>query len=108
MLWIEDSPGTGLLTLIMQSKSSFSYLPNNILLTNLQNLYLVVVCDNCSLLANIYHSTLFSPLFDTAVTMPRSLTLLSLFVPHEISLSKVNETAVIHNLSENALDLCKL
>ena len=46
MLLIMHVPNTNLLVFIMQSKSSFHYLPKNILPSNLQNLYLVIVSDN--------------------------------------------------------------
>ena len=49
MLWTRHIPNTNLLILIMLSKSSFHYLPSNILCCNSQNLYLAVVFDNSSL-----------------------------------------------------------
>ena len=55
MLWIRHVPNTTLLISTMRSKRSFYYLPNNILFCNSQNLSLVTVFDNCSLLPAIHH-----------------------------------------------------
>ena len=57
MLWIKHIPNINLLILIMQSKSSFYYLPNNILFRNSQNLYLLIVSENCSMLLAIHYFT---------------------------------------------------
>ena len=50
-LWTRHVPNTNPLIPIMRSKSSFYYLTNSILFCNSQNLYLVIVSDDCSLLA---------------------------------------------------------
>ena len=55
MLWIRHVLNINLLILIMQSKSSFYYLPDNILFRNSQNLYLLIVSDNRSMLLAIHY-----------------------------------------------------
>ena len=47
MLWTRHFPSTALLTVMMQSKGSLFYLPNNIIYPNLQSLYSVIVSHNC-------------------------------------------------------------
>lgn len=57
--WTRHILNTNLLVLITRSKSSFRYLLNNIILCNSQNLYLVIVSNNCSLLSAIHPFALF-------------------------------------------------
>ena len=59
MLWIRHVANINTLILIMQSKSSFSYLPNDILFYNLQSLYFVIASNNCSLHSAIHHVVRF-------------------------------------------------
>jgi len=59
MLWTKHFPTTNLPIFIMQSKSSFYYLPKHILLRNSQNLCLVSVSDNYFLLSAIHHFVRF-------------------------------------------------